>query len=181
VTRMGYYLPFGIASGILTSIGHGLLSTFLPSTSSGKWIGFQIIIGFGRGIGMQIPFVAVQNTLPSKMVSISTSLLVFSQTLAGAVILTIGETLFTSSLKTQIPKYAPGVSVAALIDAGATGIRTLITDPTTLADVLLGYSKSIDRVFYLAIGCSAACAFCACGMGWKDIRKKKKHGSTAAV
>ena len=171
---MGYYLPWVVASSIFASIGHGLLSTLTPSSSSGKWIGYQVIIGFGRGLGLQMPFVAVQNTLPASMVSISMSLLTFTQTLGGAVLLTCGETIFTTSLRDTIPKYAPGVDPEVVIAAGATGISKVITDPMELARVLVAYSKSIDRVFYLAVACSCAYFLTAWGMGWKDIRKKKE-------
>jgi hypothetical protein len=174
VTKLGYYLPFCVAAGVLASIGHGLLSTLSPSSSIGKWIGYQVIVGFGRGLGLQMPFVAIQNTLPASMVSISMSLLTFTQTLGGAVMLTCGETIFTNSLRDTIPIYAKGVNPEAIVVAGATGVRAIITDPTQLAGVLIAYSKSIDRVFYLAIGCSCACFLCALGMGWKDIRKKSK-------
>ena len=52
--RVGYYLPFSIASGMLATLGSGLISTFKPNTNVGTWIGFQIIAGFGRGLGMQM-------------------------------------------------------------------------------------------------------------------------------
>jgi len=174
VTKLGYYLPFVVATSVLASIGHGLLSTLTPFTSTGKWIGYQIILGFGRGLGLQMAFVAVQNTLPPSMISISMSLLTFTQTLGGAIMLTFGETILTNSLRNLIPTYAPGVNPETVIAAGATGVRGVITDATQLAGVLVAYSKSIDRVFYLAIGCSAACFLFAWAMGWKDIRKKPK-------
>lgn len=171
---MGYYLPFVVAAGVLASIGHGLLSTLSPSSSMGKWIGYQVIIGFGRGLGLQMPFVAIQNTLPESMISISMSLLTFTQTLGGAVMLSCGQTIFGNSLKDTIPQYAKRVSPDAIIAAGATGIRKVVTNPKQLAGVLVAYSKSIDRVFYLALGCSCVCCICVWGMGWKDIRKKSR-------
>jgi hypothetical protein len=54
VGYLGYYLPFGVASGILLTLSGGLLSTISPDTSTGKWIGYQIIGGTGRGIGLQV-------------------------------------------------------------------------------------------------------------------------------
>jgi hypothetical protein len=35
------------------TIGNGLVSTFLPTTTVANWIGFQIVLGAGRGLGMQ--------------------------------------------------------------------------------------------------------------------------------
>lgn len=54
VQRIGYYLPLSIAGATLAAIGNGLISTFSTSTSTGKWIGYQIILGVGRGIGLQM-------------------------------------------------------------------------------------------------------------------------------
>jgi hypothetical protein len=50
---MGYYLPWAVVCGILISIGGGLLSTLTPTTTTGKWVGYQIIAGAGRGAGFQ--------------------------------------------------------------------------------------------------------------------------------
>ena len=59
-----------------------------------------------------------------------------------------------------------------VITAGATAFRGVI-ERSELAGVIMAYSKSVDRVFYLtAVG--GCCCFCfAWGMGWKDVRKMK--------
>ena len=54
VGKMGYYLPFGVTSSILGAVGSGLLTTLNPSTTTGEWIGYQIIAGVNRGMSMQI-------------------------------------------------------------------------------------------------------------------------------
>ena len=54
VGRLGYYLPWAVASGLLVSIANGLISTLTPTSSTGEWIGYQIIGGAGRGCGLQM-------------------------------------------------------------------------------------------------------------------------------
>lgn len=54
VTRLGYYLPSAVTGTILSAIGSGLMSLFKPHTSMGKWIGYQIIAGVGRGCALQM-------------------------------------------------------------------------------------------------------------------------------
>lgn len=54
VGKWGYYLPWAIWSGIGTSIGVGLISTLTPTTSTAKWVGYQILMGIGRGTGFQM-------------------------------------------------------------------------------------------------------------------------------
>ncbi|KAH8432705.1 uncharacterized protein LDX57_010332 [Aspergillus melleus] len=52
--KIGYYLPWAVAGAVITTIGNGLLTTLSPTTSTGRWIGYQILTGFGRGICMQV-------------------------------------------------------------------------------------------------------------------------------
>ena len=48
VTQTGYYAPFMLASSALTAVGAGLLTTFDLETGHAKWIGYQVLVGFGR-------------------------------------------------------------------------------------------------------------------------------------
>ncbi|KAJ3497861.1 hypothetical protein NLG97_g1571 [Lecanicillium saksenae] len=173
VTKVGYYLPFAVISAVIASVGHGTLTLLTPYSSTGTWIGYQVLVGFGRGLGMQMPFVAIQNSVSPKLISISMSILTFTQTFGGSVFLSIAQTVFTTSLRTSIPKHAPNISAEDIIQAGATGVWKAVDNPADLAGVLLAYTESIRRNYYIAIGCSGVCFFLAFGLGWKDIRAKK--------
>jgi hypothetical protein len=54
VGKLGYYLPWSVASGAIVAIGSGLISTFTPQTSVAKWVGYQFLAGIGRGCGIQM-------------------------------------------------------------------------------------------------------------------------------
>jgi hypothetical protein len=100
------------------------------------------------------------------------ALVMFSQSFLGAMFLSFGEVIFTNSLKTTIPIYAPSVDAQGVVDAGATGFRNIIGSDE-LIGVLIAYAKSVDRVFYLTASAGVVCFAASWGMGWKDIRKKK--------
>lgn len=53
VSKIGYYTPFMIASAVLMPIGAGLITTFHVDTPKSHWIGYQVLFGFGLGLGMQ--------------------------------------------------------------------------------------------------------------------------------
>ncbi|KAI9035194.1 MFS general substrate transporter [Aspergillus affinis] len=89
VIKFGYYTPFMLLSSCLIAIGAGLLSTFHPDTGSGKWIGYQIVFGAGVGIGMEQALIAVQSALPPADIPIATATVLFSQTLGGAVFISV--------------------------------------------------------------------------------------------
>ena len=54
VNKVGYYVPVALFAAVLLSVGSGLIATFSPSTPTGKWIGYQILYGAGRGLGLQM-------------------------------------------------------------------------------------------------------------------------------
>ncbi|KAJ5586969.1 uncharacterized protein N7459_002734 [Penicillium hispanicum] len=172
IGKFGYYLPWAVGCGILTSIANGLISTFTPDTPPGKWIGYQILLGVGRGAGFQTPIIAVQNTLPQTQVSVAMSILIFTQTLSGALFLTFADVIFSAGLKSLIPQDAPSVDPQVIISAGATGVRNAVSSGA-LPGVMKAYTGSIDHVFYMAASLGVVCTAFAFGMGWKDVRKKK--------
>ena len=100
------------------------------------------------------------------------ALLMFSQAFGGALFLSLSDTIFTNSLKTLIPQYATSVNPQTVINAGATGFRSMI-EGVALDGVLVAYAKSVDRVFYLLAGAACGCFVSGWFMGWKDIRKKE--------
>jgi hypothetical protein len=151
-------------------VSSGLISTFTPTTSTGVWIGYQILMG-ARGMGFQIPIIAVQNNSPKEEVSIVNAMVVFAQNLGGAIFLSLDQVIFSSGLKHYLAIYAPEVDVEVIIVAGARGIREAV-DAASLPGVLLAYSKSFDRVMYLAVGAAGGALIFAFGMGWMNIKKK---------
>lgn len=48
--KVGYYTQLAIIGSCIMSVGAGLLTTFQVDTGEGKWIGYQILHGFGMGL-----------------------------------------------------------------------------------------------------------------------------------
>jgi len=99
-------------------------------------------------------------------------MIMFTGMLGGALFLSFSTTIFTQSLRQQIPIQDPQVDAQAIIAAGATEFRKIL-NPSDLGGVLIAYAKSIDRVFYLITAFTAVSFFLAFGLGFKDIREKK--------
>lgn len=156
----------------MSSIGAGLLSSLKPSTSVVRWVFYQIISGVGRGCGMQIPLIAVQNAVTPELNSISMSALVFCQNFGGALFLSFAQTIFNSGLKNALPHFAPGVNATTVINAGAANLDDVVADGS-LKGVLLAYNQAINHVLYLCAGCCVAVTCFGCGLGWKSVKKAK--------
>jgi hypothetical protein len=101
------------------------------------------------------------------------ALLMFCQSFFISTFLSYADVIFTNSLKVLIKEDAPAVNPQMVIDAGATAFRSVVPE-TDLSAVLAAYSKSVNYVFYLAVGASGLAFLFSFGLGWKDIRKKSK-------
>lgn len=172
VSRLGYYLPWAIGCGVVTSIGSGLFSTFSVTTSTGVWIGFELLAGVGRGAGFQMPIVAIQNNLKPAQIPVGMSTLVFFQTFGGAIFLAVADTDFASSLLKALDSLEPPVNTRAIVDAGATRFRAVVSSED-LPRVLLAYDRALKNTFYLGAGACVAMFFFSWGLGWKSVKKRK--------
>ncbi|CAG7562878.1 unnamed protein product [Fusarium equiseti] len=171
VQKLGYYLPFATASAAFSAIGFGLLSTMGPYTSTAKWAGYQILIGFGRGLGLQMPIIAVQANTKPEVTPIAMSILTFSQTFGGAIFVCAANVIFTHELRHELVARLPNIDPDIVIDAGA-GAVSEVVDETSLPGVLWSYSKGTRATFLLCVASACVMFFTSFGMGWKDIRKK---------
>ncbi|KAI9640536.1 hypothetical protein NHQ30_010834 [Ciborinia camelliae] len=179
VTRMGYYLPWAVFGSGLTAIGSGLISRFTQQTNTGIWIGYQIIGGVGRGLALQMPFVAVQNNLPASEIAVSMAFLSFCRNFGGALLLSFAEIVFNRGLGHALPRYAPGLSLDQVTALGVSGIRSII--PQTSAEgVISAYVIAIQNVFYLVAGTAAAAFIFSAGLGWKSVKKANQSRDSKA-
>lgn len=169
VSMLGYHLPWSVGSAVLAAIGYGLLTTLDPHTPTSHWVGFQILYGFGRGFGLQMALVAIQNLLAPAQIPVAMSLLMFSSTIGGALFLSFANTIFSNSLRSLLPA---SVNLERVLNAGAYGVRNVVPK-SELAGVLRAYAKSVDNVFVMCTALAVACFAFSWFMGWDDIREKK--------
>ena len=170
VTRIGYYVPFMFVSTILVSTGSGLITTFDAQTGHSKWIGYQVLFGFGLGTGMQQPTLAAQTVLGAKDAPTGISLMFFSQALGSAVFVCISQTLFTNHLTSTLSSIS-GIDTEAILSAGATGLAKLVS-ADKLPEVLLVYNDALVRAFTVVVAGSCLMAFPTLGMEWMSIKEE---------
>jgi EmrB/QacA subfamily drug resistance transporter len=172
VTVVGYYAPFMIAGTAIASIGFGLITTFAPDTPAPVWIGYQILIGAGMGLGFQQPFIAVQTVLDMKDVPTGTSIITFMQTLGGALFVSVAQNVFTNKLVQYIAKYVPGLDPQVVLAAGATSIQHSI-DPALLPGVTRAYSDALTQTFIVFVAMVVLSIIGALAVEWKSVKGKK--------
>ncbi len=173
VTKIGYYTPFMIANSVIMSIGAGLITTWTPDTLHPKWIGYQVVFGFGLGVGMQQASLAAQAVLSRKDAPIGISLVMFCQQMGGAVFVSVGESVFTNHLIRGL-KTVAGISPSVVVNTGATDLRHVV-DTSNLRGVLVVYNGAIIKTFTVAVAMSCFSIIGALCIEWKNIKPKKKQ------
>lgn len=122
---------------------------------------------------MEQSFIAIQNLIPAAQIPVAMAIVIFTQYLGGATCLSTAEAIFNNSLGKQIRKNVPGADAEAIVHAGATAFRQLVT-PEQLSAVLKAFCTALDKIFYFGIGISVAAFLFSSGLGWKDIRIEHK-------
>ncbi|KAK8216891.1 MFS sugar transporter [Zalaria obscura] len=179
ITKVGYYTPFVIASSVLMSIGAGLLSTFTTDANHSKWIGYQALFGFGVGFGMQQPLIAVQTVLPKADVPIGTAIVMFTQTLGGALFISVAQNVFTNKLLSNLAEVVPDLDSAIVLATGATELKNVIPHQY-LSGVLTAYNAAINNTFYVSVAMSVLSIVGALALEWKSVKGKKIEMGAAA-
>lgn len=174
--RIGYFTQWMIISSILTPIGSGLITTFSPNINHEHWIGYLAIVGIGFGCGMQQSSVAAQTVLPRKDVSIGAALMMFSQTLGGAIFISVGNTILDLKLVQSLKIY-PGIDTSSLATNGITALRQSV--PLQLQpQVLMAFNHSFRSVFYLVVGLTCSTIFGALAMEWRSVKRGHSENAT---
>lgn len=149
------------------------MSTVKSSSANSKWIGYQILVGLGRGAGIQMPVVACQNVLPPAQIPVGMAVVTFAQQFGGGLFLAFGQLVFSNGLREGLAKFAPSVDAKEVVKAGATAVRDVVKN-ADLKDVLQAYNLGVDHCFYLAAACSAFTVFASFGMGFGTVNKARK-------
>ncbi|KGO46934.1 Major facilitator superfamily domain, general substrate transporter [Penicillium expansum] len=172
VTVFGYYTPFMIASSVIMTIGAGLLTTLETDSNHSKWIGYQALFGIGLGLGMQQPMIVAQTALKPADIPSGTAIVMFAQTLGGAIFVSVGQNVFQNQLVKNLAQYAPDEDAAKLISAGATMLRTVVSGDA-LHRVLTAWNAAVMQTFYVSVAMGALSLVGPIFVEWLSVKGKK--------
>lgn len=168
VEETGYYVHAGLFGAALMVIGAGLLTTLEVHTSSAKWIGYQVLFGFGMGATVQTPNLAAQVVLPDKDVPIALALCFFAQLIGGSVSVPAGENVLANELIKRLSGY-PGFERRLVTSGGATALGEDMR-PT----VIRVYNEALQQVFRIGLVLTALVIVGAVLLENKNTRRPPK-------
>lgn len=170
---LNYIPPYAISSAILASLGCGLFLTWTPETNHAAWIGYQALFGLGQGLGWQQPFAVSQAFLENKDQPVGTTLMSGCKLLGGAMFLSVGSSVFSQHLNSNLQAIGQGLDVQAVVAAGATGLVNTVP-PALLGQVKDAYNDALRHVFVVSVCLSCIAILGAAAIEWKPVKKREK-------
>lgn len=178
-TQFGYYTPFMLVSTVLMAIGSGLLTTLKINSSTGKWVGYQLIFGIGSGAGFQQPVLAAQTVLDLHDVPIGVAINMFLQLFGGTIFVSVAENVFTTRLLSNVVAKLPQLNPQQVVQTGATQLKGLVHTPAELKTLLVAYNGALTHSFEVALALSCLTIIGAAAMEWKSVKGKQLESVAA--
>ncbi|KAG5764860.1 hypothetical protein H9Q72_007038 [Fusarium xylarioides] len=173
ITKTGTAAPYLVVSSIIVTIASGLFYTLDIGTSTGKWVGYQILAGFGYGVGLQVPVVISQAfAAPSDMAPV-TSIIIFSRTIGGTFLITAAQSGFINQMIHKLSSTAPTVDPALVTETGATTLRQNFSG-AELNGILHAYAWGIKVAFAITIAACGITVIASLFTKWTNIHHKKQ-------
>ncbi|QGI68224.1 hypothetical protein CEK26_012183 [Fusarium fujikuroi] len=173
ITKTGTAAPYLVVSSIIVTIASGLFYTLDIGTSTGKWVGYQILAGFGYGVGLQVPVVISQAfAAPSDMAPV-TSIIIFSRTIGGTFLITAAQSGFINQIIHKLSSTAPTIDPDLVTETGATTLRHNFSG-AELNGILHAYVWGIKVAFAITIAACGITVITSLCTKWTNIHLKKQ-------
>ncbi|KAF6518211.1 hypothetical protein HZS61_002289 [Fusarium oxysporum f. sp. conglutinans] len=124
--KIGIIPLFWVIGGTLATVGCGLLFTMDDQTSTGKWIGYQILVGFTAGFTFQVAISNGQIHARPEDMSQVTAIINFSQAVGGAIFVSAAQSAFNNQLIKTLAVSRPEIDPAMAL--GVVNSRYLLAN-----------------------------------------------------
>lgn len=174
VSLTGHYVGLQVLGSSLVIIGAGLIYTLDLHSPRGKWIGYQILAGSGAGLSTQIPIIVGQTTAKSEDVASVTAVILFFQTITGAVFVSTAQSIFVNGLIEAVRHNSPDVIPQSVVAVGAAELKEVFT-PDQLPGILRSYMTGLKDAYLFAITLAGVAVILAVVTAVWDPRNLKEE------
>ncbi|KAK9784948.1 putative MFS general substrate transporter [Seiridium cardinale] len=178
ITKTGIAVPYLIGSSVIVTIAAGLLYTLDVGTSTGKWVGYQILAGFGYGVALQVPVIIAQAFSAPSDIAPTTAIIIFCRSVGGTFLLAAAQSGFVNQLVHKLAETAPSVNPTQVTLTGATELHQVFSG-AELDGVVRAYAWGIKVAFAITIAaCGITVPVSLCSK-WENVNAKKRSGGGA--
>lgn len=178
ISSTGVAAPVMVVGSAIATIAAGLIYTFDIGTPTGKWIGYQILGGFGWGLAFQVPIITGQASAPPEDLAEVTAIILFFQTVGGAFMVSAAQSAFVNVLVRTLPSTAPTVDPMTVVATGATELRSVFS-ADQVPGILLAYMRGLKITFAISLGATGLSLIIALFSRWKRLNTAAITGGAA--
>jgi MFS family permease len=176
ITAKGHFVPLMIFSGVVTTIGAGMIYTLDIGSPSSKWIGYQVLAGIPLGVGFQIPIIATQAISAPADLSSATAMVLFCQTVGGAFFVSAGQSALANVLMTKLPQYVPNINPGSILAVGATELRDVFP-AEAIPGIVHAYMDGLRATYLIAIVAGGVATIVSLGSKWRNLKGANVSGA----
>lgn len=122
---------------------------------------------------------AAQTVLPRNEVSVGASLMLFAQTLFGAIFVSVGQNVLDDQLARRLAGISD-ITTQQIKKAGVTGLLEIIP-PQYHDAVLEAYNGSLHVCFQVALAMACIAILGGLRMEWRSVKKQQKQNDETAI
>ncbi|CAD0082658.1 unnamed protein product [Aureobasidium vineae] len=170
LSKIGIVPAFWIFGGALATVGCGLIYTMDANTSAGKWIGYQILVGFATGLTFQVAIANAQVHAKFEDLSQVSAIINFFVTIGGAFFISAVQCAFNNQVIKELMANLPGIDPSIVLGIGATQIRQEFTS-SQVPIVLDAYMVGLKAVFAITTAAYGISAIVGLFGSWKRLNE----------
>ncbi|RKK62452.1 putative efflux pump gsfJ [Fusarium oxysporum] len=179
--KIGIIPLFWVIGGTLATVGCGLLFTMDDQTSTGKWIGYQILVGFTAGFTFQVAISNGQIHARPEDMSQVTAIINFSQAVGGAIFVSAAQSAFNNQLIKTLAVSRPEIDPAMALGVGATRIRQDFS-ALQIPAVVDAYMVGLKAVFAITVAAFGISTIIGLFGSWKRVHHENiQNAATGAA
>lgn len=177
VQKTGIAKPWLPVGAVLAAVASGLFYTLDVNSAAGRWIGFQILGGFGWGLTIQVPMIMGQAIVQTVDLPLITASTLFFNTVGGAVFVAAGQGSLVAKMIASLPA---GVDARQVLAAGATAIREVFP-ADVVPGILEAYISGLRVAFVIGIGGIGVAALVSPLGRWNKLDMTKAAAAAAGT
>ncbi|KAI0388445.1 major facilitator superfamily domain-containing protein [Xylariaceae sp. FL0594] len=154
ISFTGLSTPTMLGASAVGAVGCGVCILLDEKTTTGKWVGYQLVAGLALGSGFQLPIIVGEASVDTGDISTVTAMLLFFQTLGGSLFL--------------LPRLAPGVEPEKALSVGAGEIRRILS-PQDVPGIVLGHTEGLVVTYSIAAASAGVAFLTNLFLRWKRL------------
>ena len=153
VSKVGHPRLWLVVGPVCATAGATLIYVLGANASTGEWIGFQILLGFGIGFALQTPLSINQSLVEPRDIPSIIAITLFFEETGACMLISVCEAVFANRLVDSLEGNAD-IDPLSVVQAGASQLRSLFP-MQDLPAILEAYQVGLDCTYLVNLACGA--------------------------